>query len=213
MDRQQVDALIAEIMTEHFDHLRAELEARIDRAVGSKPLPPFGPPPVWVAGRHGAGVNVRHRNGVFHARRDTEEEPGKSDAWLPLLVGVATMEFQWTDDRRITLSVELSDGTTKAVSHDLAVPIVRGFWEVEADYKPGDRVFRFGEWHATAESKGIDPTGAEAEGKWIKVNGKAARGVSFKVDDDGTISENGHPIGTLKPMVVELFNKLTNRTE
>jgi hypothetical protein len=88
------------------------------------------------------------------------------------------------------------------------VPIVRGFWEAEIAYRAGDRVFRFGEWHAVKESHGIDPPTDDGT-HWLKVNTKTNRGVSFKLNDDGTLLENGHPIGSIKPLVSELFANLT----
>jgi hypothetical protein len=209
MNRAEADALVADVMAEHFARLRDELVARIDRAIDEKAIPPFVPPLVWTRGRHGAGTVVRHRNGVFMARRDTGAEPGTNEAWLPLLVGVAALDLRWKDERALLLAVELSDGTIVETERQMAVPIVRGYWDAEANYEPGDRVFRYGEWHACKPSQGIDPTAAGSEQAWVKVSGKNARGVSFSVDDEGTMFEGGREIGTLKPMVAGLFEKLT----
>lgn len=207
MTREELDDLMAELMAEHFARLEADLTAKLDRAVAAKPLPPFVPPPVWTEGRHGAGSVVRHRNGIFSARFDSADEP-PSEAWLPLVVGLAAFDMKWTDDRTFTAQATLSDGRVVETARVVAVPIVRGYWNAETTYLPGDRVFRFGEWHATTMSLGVDPTGTEAEGRWEKVGGKYARALAFAVDDEGTVSEAGRPIGTIKPLVQALLEKL-----
>lgn len=210
MTREEADALIADLMAEHFARLSADLEARIDRAVAAKPLPPFVPPPVWSEGRHGAGAVVRHRNGIFLARFDSVDEP-PSDAWLPLVVGLASFDMKWTDDRTFTAQATLSDGRIVETARVIAVPLVRGHWHPETTYLPGDRVFRFGEWHATAMSLGVDPSTADAEGPWEKVGGKYAKSVlALAIDDEGTVSESGREIGSIKPLVQGLLTKLVN---
>lgn len=211
MTREEIDALIADVMAEHFARLRADLEALIERAIAAKPLPPFVPPPMWTEGRHSAGCSVRHRNGLFYARRDTESEPGHDEAWLPLLVGLAGFDMRWIDDHKFACVAHLSDGRTIADVREIAVPIVRGYWNAEATYLPGDRVFRYGEHSAVKMSLGVDPTGAEAEGVWEKVGGKYARALAFAIDDEGTITESGREVGTLKPMVKRLFDELISR--
>ena len=108
-------------------------------------------------------MTVRHRNGLFLARRDTEGEPGKDDAWLPVLVGVAGLDLRWEGERTVALRAMLSDGTSYEMVRTLAVPIVRGYWSADAEYEAGDRVFRFGEYHALQASKGIEPGSAGNE--------------------------------------------------
>lgn len=206
MTREQLDDLMADVMAEHFARLEADLNARVASAVAAKPVPPFVPPPPWVAGNHSAGAVVRHRNGIFSARFANSDEP-PSDAWLPLLVGVHLVELGWNGDRAVAIDIHLSDGTRIATEREFALPIVRGPWDAEASYREGDRVFRFGEWHAVKESHGLDPSTPEAEGTWLKVSGKAARPV-FKLDDDGTMFENGRAIGTVKPVVVTVLTEL-----
>lgn len=202
MNRDDVDGLIADVLAEHFARLRSDLEARADR----RALPPFAPPAAWSAGRHGASSVVRHRNGLFAARRDTDAEPGTDEAWLPLLVGVASLEFEW-DERTLVVRAALSDGAVVEISRELTVPIVRGYWDAEQDYRPGDRVIRFGEWHATQPSKGVDPASADAGGHWLKVSGKQARGPAFTLDDEGTLFEGGRAAGSLKPLIETLLAK------
>jgi hypothetical protein len=213
MNRDELDALVADVMAEHFARLRADLEAMIERAILAKPLPPFVPPPVWTEGKHGAGAVVRACGGLFMARRDTTATPLLDDdgAWLPLVVGLAGFDMRWVDDHKFVCMAHLSDGRVIETEREIAVPIVRGYWNAESTYLPGDRVFRYGEHHCLKMSLGIDPTSAEAEGVWEKVGGKYARPLSFAVDDDGTITENGREIGTLKPMVKKLFDDLTGR--
>jgi hypothetical protein len=203
MNRADLDTLVADVLGEHLEKFRADIE----RLVAEKAIPPFTPPTPWAPARYGAGATVRHRNGLFCARRDTSDAP-PSDAWLPLLVGIASVGFAWADDRHMTLRVELSDGTTVETERDFAVPIARGFWLPDVEYVEGDRVLRFGDWQAAKPSKGIMPNGAENDGHWIKVTGKTARAVSFKLDDDGTLFENGHEIGTIKPLVANLLRDL-----
>lgn len=212
MNREEADALIADLMAEHFARLAAELEARIERAIAAKPLPPFVPPPVWAEGkRYAAGSSVRWRNGLFYAQRDSEEEPGQDEAWLPLVVGLAGFDVQWSDERTFVARATLSDGRTIECQRDFAVPIVRGHWHPETTYLPGDRVFRFGEWHATAMSLGVDPNSTKAEGHWEKVGGKYAKSVlALAIDDEGTISESGREIGSIKPLVQGLLTKLVS---
>jgi len=204
MKPQDLDALVADILGEHLARFRDEIE----RLIAAKPVPPFVPPAVWVEGRHAAGVSVRHRNGLFYARRDTTDEP-PSDAWLPLLVGIAGADFRWTDDRTMELHVALSDGTVIATRREFAVPIARGFWQADAAYRLGDRVLRFGDWQAVKESTGIDPNSDANDGHWLKVNGKAPRVVSFRLDDNGTLYEGGREIGTIRPLVATLLRDLT----
>jgi hypothetical protein len=203
MTQQDLDALVADILGEHLARFREDIE----RLIAAKPVPPFVPPAVWVEGRHAAGVSVRHRNGLFYARRDTTDEP-PSDAWLPLLVGISGADFRWTDDRTMQLSVALSDGTVVTTQREFAVPIARGFWQPEVMYREGDRVQRFGEWQALKTSMGIDPNGADGGEAWLRINGKSARAVSFRLDDDGTLYEGSREIGSIKPLVATLLRGL-----
>lgn len=207
MKREDVDAMVADAMAEHFMRLRTDFEAHIDRRIAEKPLPPFVPPMPWTPGRHGAGAVVRHRNGVFSARRDTEREPGTDEAWLPILVGLAGIDLRWEGERTVALRAMLSDGTSYEMIRTLAVPIVRGYWSAEAEYEPGDRVFRFGEWHAVQSSRAIDPTSPAADGIWLKVSGKQARGLAFTLDDEGTFFEGGRAAGSLKPLIEKLLTR------
>lgn len=213
MSRDEIDALVADVMAEHFARLRADLEATIERAIAAKPLPPFLPPPVWTEGKHGAGTVVRAHGGLFCARRDTTAQPLMDDdgSWLPLVVGLAGFDMRWVDDHKFVCMARLSDGRLVEAEREIAVPIVRGYWSAETNYLPGDRVFRYGEHSAVKMSMGVDPTSADAEGVWQKVGGKHARALSFAVDDDGIITENGREIGTLKPMVKKLLDDLTGR--
>jgi hypothetical protein len=213
MTREDLDAFIAETLGDHISLIKAELLEHIEKAIAAKPLPPFVPPPVWTEGRHGAGTVVRAMGGLFMARRDTTSQPLLDDdgAWLPLVVGLAGFDMRWVDDHKFVCMAHLSDGRTIETEREFAVPIVRGYWNAEHTYLPGDRVFRYGEHHCLKLSLGVDPTSAEAEGVWEKVGGKYARALSFAVDDDGTITENGREIGTLKPMVKKLFDDLTGR--
>jgi hypothetical protein len=209
MTRDEADALIADLMAEHFDRLRGELETRIAREIAAKPLPAFVPPPVWVEGkRFAGGSTVRWRNGLFFAQRDSEGEPGVDDAWLPLVVGLAGFDMRWLDDRTFACDAVLSDGRIIETRRDFAVPIVRGYWNAETTYLPGDRVFRYGEWHATAMSLGIDPT-TDAEQHWEKVGGKYARAaLALALDDEGTLTESGRAIGTFKPLIEAVLDRL-----
>jgi len=201
-----LDLFLAELLAEHLGQFRVEIE----RMVAAKPLPPFTPPPVWVAGRHGASVVVRHRNGLFSARRDTDDEP-PSDAWLPLLVGIASVEIDWPDDRTLRFAVAMSDGNVIENAREFTVPIARGFWQAEATYREGDRVLRFGDWQAAKASTGIDPNGDANDGHWVKVAGKRDRALSLRLDDDGTLYEDGRAIGSIKPLVSELLGALARR--
>jgi hypothetical protein len=191
--------------------IRDELDERVQRLVASKPLPPFAPPPVWTAGRHSASTSVRHANGLFMARRDTEHEPPHED-WLPLVVGLAGFELSWNGERTVALRTRLSDGTGYEMIRTLAVPLFRGYWSSDADYEEGDRVARFGEWHALKASKGVEPGSAGSDEAWLRVNGKAnTERRSFRLSDDGELSESGHVIGSFKPMMRELLDDLLTK--
>jgi len=213
MTRDQILAIVTEVLAGEIALMRDELETRIDRRVDAKPVPPFVPPPVWTAGRHGAGVSVRHRNGLFMARRDTEDEPGRGDgAWLPLVVGLAGLDLRWTGERQLAVRAALSDGTTYELLHRIAVPIVRGYWTADADYEVGDRVFRYGEFHALEASRGVEPGSPGSEETWLKVGGKNARAMlPLSIDDEGEISEGGRVIGSIKPLVARLLDELITR--
>lgn len=210
MTREELDALVADSLAEEFDRLRGDLEARIDRGVAARPIPPFTPPPIWTEGAYGAGATVRAHGGIFYARRDTSGHPGDDDgAWLPLVVGLAGFDMRWTDERTVRLFARLSDGTVVESVRSIEVPIVRGYWDAETDYAPGDRVFRYGEFHATAPSRGVDPTLPGWEASWLKVGGRhAARALALVVDDDGTIREGGKAIGSLRPLFAKLLDEL-----
>src|SRR5262249_29854740 len=155
--RDQILAIVSTVVAEELVSVKAELMSHVDRAVAAKPLPPFVPPPIWTEGRHGAGVMVRHRNGLFLARRDTEGEPGRAEACLPLLIGLAGLDLRWEGERTVALRAVLSDGTSYEMIRTLAVPIVRGYWSADTAYESGDRVFRFGEFHALQASKSVEP--------------------------------------------------------
>lgn len=211
MKREDILAIVATVVADELGDLETRLEARVDRLVAAKPLPPFGSPAGWVAGRHSAGVSVRHRNGLFTARRDTETEPGCDESWLPLVVGVAGFDMHWIDERTFAAQARLSDGAIVQTTHNLPVPIVRGYWRADVQYREGDRVFRFAEYHALRDSYGVDPNEPGGESDWLKVGGKPPRAATFKIDDEGTVFESGHPIGSLKPLIVGVLNDLLKR--
>src|SRR5947208_12930194 len=106
MTREEIITLIATVVGEEVLGAKAELVGHVERAVAAKPLPPFVPPAAWTEGRHGAGITVRHRNGLFLARRDTADEP-PADAWLPILVGVAGLDLRWEGERTVALRAML----------------------------------------------------------------------------------------------------------
>jgi hypothetical protein len=213
MTREQVDAMVADVMAEHFARLREDLEALIERAVAAKPIPPFVPPPIWTEGKHGAGTVVRAHGGLFLARRDTDEHPGDDDgSWLPLIVGLAGFDMRWVDDHKFVCMARLSDGRVIETEREIAVPIVRGYWNAEATYMPGDRVFRYGEHSAIKLSLGVDPTSAEADGFWEKVGGKYARPLAWTLDEaTGVLAENGRAVGSIKPLFVEAVDAAIKR--
>ena len=213
MTRDEILSIVTEVLSGELSLLRDELETRVDRRVDAKPVPPFVPPPVWTAGRHGAGVSVRHRNGLFMARRDTEDEPGRGDgAWLPLVVGLAGLDMRWSGERQLTVRAALSDGTTYELQHHIAVPIVRGYWSPQAEYEIGDRVFRFGEFHALAANRGVEPGSTGNDDTWLKVGGKNARAMlPLAIDDEGEITEGGRVMGSIKPLIARLLDELITR--
>jgi hypothetical protein len=207
MNRDQ----ILEVITHLLDDEVGDLEARIDQAVARKPVPPFLPPPIWTAGRHPGTTVVRHCNGLFMARRDTDAEPPHED-WLPLVVGVAGLDLRWTGDRTMAMRARLSDGTQYETIRTLAIPIVRGYWSADADYEEGDRVFRYGEFHALQASRGIEPGIAGSDDHWLKVGGKSVKDRrAFALSDDGELTESGHVIGSFKPLIAELLDDLVAR--
>jgi hypothetical protein len=212
MTRDEILTIVTQVVGDELSVLRDDLEARIDRLVAQKPIPPFVPPPIWTEGRHGAGSTVRHRNGLFVARRDTEGEPGRDDAWLPLLVGLAGLDLRWEGERTVALRAALSDGTHYEMVQKVAIPIVRGYWKPDVEYEEGDRVFRFGEFHALSPSRGIEPGSSGSDEVWLKVGGKNATAFPvFALDDDGTMTQSGRTIGSLKPMVRELLDGLLTK--
>jgi hypothetical protein len=213
MKPDELDDFIAETLAEHLAAFKLELEDRVDRAVAARPLPPFMPPPVWTEGKHGAGTVVRAMGGLFMARRDTASMPLLEDdgAWLPLVVGLAGFDMRWVDDHKFVCMAHLSDGRVVTTEREIPVPIVRGYWEPEATYMPGDRVFRYGEHHCLKMSLGIDPTSAEADGHWEKVGGKYARSLVLAVTQDGDITESGRVIGSVKPMIKQLLSDLLEK--
>ena len=209
MKREEIDALVADVMVEHFKQLRGVLESEIERMVARKPVPPFVPPPSWVEGkRYAAGMSVRWRNGIFYAQRDTEGEPPADDAWLPLIVGLAGFDMRWVDDHKFVCRAMLSDGRLIEHEREIAVPIVRGYWSAETNYMPGDRVFRYGEHSAVKMSMGVDPTSAEAEGVWEKVGGKYARALTWALDEASLmLSENGREVGSIRPGLLSVVEE------
>lgn len=213
MTRDEILAVVSTVVADELVGIKAELNAQVERAVAAKALPPFVPPPVWTEGRHGAGVTVRHRNGLFAARRDTEGEPGRDDAWLPVLVGLAGLDLRWQGERTVALRAMLSDGTSYEMVRTFALPIVRGYWSADADYEAGDRVFRFGEYHALVPSKGIEPGSAGAEETWLKVGGRNAKPEkrAFALSEDGELTESGHVIGSFKPLIVSVLDDLLGK--
>jgi hypothetical protein len=202
MTRAEIIELITRVVGDELTLLRADVE----RLVALKPVPPFVPPQPWQAERlYTAGLVVRHRNGLFSARRDTLDEP-PTDAWLPLIVGVASVEMEMDGDRTVVVRSLLSDGQCVEAIHHVALPIVRGNWNAEADYSEGDRVFCHGEWHALAPSRGVEPGSSDAT--WLKVGGRIRKPLALALDADGTMTEAGHAIGSIKPLVRDLLADL-----
>lgn len=204
MTRDEIIELITQVVGDELTLMRTDVE----RLIAAKPLPPFVPPPIWAAGRTSASVVVRHANGLFMARRDTEAEP-PGDDWLPLLVGVAGLVLGM-HDRTLMLRMRLSDGGSHLLERKLAVPLLRGVWSADADYEEGDRVMCSGEWQAIAPSTGVEPGTEGSEAVWFKVGGKtrppgSVRDPQFMLDDDGNLTESGRTIGTIKPLVRELL--------
>jgi hypothetical protein len=93
------------------------------------------------------------------------------------------------------------------------VPIVRGYWSADTAYEPGDRVFRFGEFHALQASKSVEPGRAGSEEHWLKVGGKNAKPEkrAFALTDEGELMESGHVIGSFKPMIAEVLDELLTK--
>ena len=85
----------------------------------------------------------------------------------------------------------LSDGASYEMIRTLAVPIVRGYWSVEAEYETADRVFRYGEWHALQASRGIEHGTPGSEEHWLKVGGKNAKPEkrAFALTREGELTE------------------------
>lgn len=207
--RDEILAIVGEAMGGEFERMQTELESKLAGLVAAKPLPPFVPPMPWDyrGTLHPAGLVVRHRNGLFMARRDTTDQP-PSEAWLPLLVGLASVAVDWPDDRTLAIRLELSDGTVVEHRKEFAVPIVRGFWEPERTYRPGDRVIHKGEFEATTESIGIDPQSDEGCKTWLKVSSAKLKPLDLVLSKDGDMQHGGHVIGTIKPLVADLFKAL-----
>jgi hypothetical protein len=107
----------------------------------------------------------------------------------------------------------LSDGTSYEMIRTLAVPIVRGYWLVDTAYEPGDRVFRFGEFHALRASRNIEPGSAGSEGSRLKVGGKSAKPDkrAFALTPEGELTESGHVIGSFKPLISEVLDGLLEK--
>jgi hypothetical protein len=210
MTRDQIIELITQVVGDELTLMRADVE----RLIAQKPLPPFLPPAPWAAGRHAASVVVRHVNGMFMARRDTEREPPHED-WLPVLVGIAGLEIAMEDDRTVALRGSLSDGQRFEMVRALAIPLLRGLWAADTGYAEGDRVLCNGEWQALSASKGVEPGSHGAEAAWLKVGGKSHGRVGprfeLSLDDDGNMIESGRTIGSIKPLVRELLTELVDK--
>jgi hypothetical protein len=210
MTPDEFESMAADVLADQFARLRADLESRVDRAVAGRALPPFVPPSPWLAGTHGAGAVVRHRNGLFMARRDTASEP-PGESWLPLVVGFAGLDVTFDDDRTLRVRAELSDGTVAEATQTFAVPITRGAWDAAAVYYAGDRVLRGAEYQAIANSCGVDPSLPNQA--WLKVAGRRDHGRLLKLSltDDGDFVESGHVIGSIKPLMTKLLTELVDR--
>ena len=126
---------------------------------------------------------------------------------------MAGLDLRFEGERTVALRAMLSDGTSYEMIRKLAVPIVRGYWSADADYEAGDRVFRFGEYHALVPSKGIEPGSAGSEEHWLKVGGRNARPEkrAFALSDDGELTESGHVIGSFKPLIVSVLDDLLGK--
>lgn len=212
MTRDDFEAMAAEVLADQFERMRASLQGFVERTVAGRALPPFVPPGPWTAGTHGAGTVVRHRNGMFAARRDTATEP-PGESWLPLVVGFSGLDVAFSDDRTLTVKASLSDGTMSEASQTFAVPITRGVWQADTNYHVGDRVMRGAEYQAIAESRGIDPSSPAGESRWVKVAGKRDHGrtLQLSLTDDGDFIESGHVIGSIKPLITKLLGELVAR--
>jgi hypothetical protein len=128
-------------------------------------------------------------------------------------VGVAGLDLRWEGERTVALRAMLSDGTSYEMIRTLAVPIVRGYWSADSGYEEGDRVFRFGEFHALQASKGIEPGSAGSEEHWLKVSGKNAKPEKrvFALSCEGELTESGHVIGSFKQLISEVLDDLLRK--
>lgn len=215
MTREELESLVADVLGEQFARLKVDLMADIERAVAAKPIPPFVPPAPWVAGYYGAGLVVRHRGGIFYARRDTDGEPGIDDAWLSLLNGYVGCSVRWHDDRTLAVRHESSDGALTQATTVFPVPISRGAYDGRTLYQVGDRVTtKTHEWEAIAQTQGndpTDPTDPEVRSKfWRKVSVK--RLPNFRLDDDGNLTAGGEQVGSIKALVTKVLTDLVDKS-
>lgn len=208
MTRDEIENMLGELVGESMASMRADLEARLDRAVDAKPLPPFVPPPPWTEGRHSEGRVVRHRNGLFVARYDTASEPGTSMAWAPLLVGIADFAIEWTNDRTLEIRCTLSDGNEIVRGHEFPVPLTRGEWQPDENYRPGDRVIHGSEYEALVPNSGEKPGLEGSEKTWLRVARKYQRAIDLVLANDGQFTNHGHAVGNIKPVLTEVLGTL-----
>jgi hypothetical protein len=94
-------------------------------------------------------------------------------------------------------------------SAGIAVPIMRGYWNAETTYLPGDRVIKAGEWSALKMSLGIDPTGEDLADSpaWLKVGGKNAKTASSIKLEGGKLTDSGREVVDLDAAVEAIVDR------
>lgn len=218
MADKEFEAIVAQVIAEQmkgvFERVERRIVQEVERAVAAKPLPPFVPPMPWAAARFGAGSVVRHRNGIFSALRDTDSEPGVGGdgAWLPLVVGVASVSLG-AGKRELLLDIEMSDGNAQTITFDMPIPIYRGIWQEGENYATHDQVSRKGSiYSARSASVGVPP-GTDSGATHWQLAVKNERGFLpvFRIDPKGvmtcTLDDDVRDVGSIRDLLVEALRE------
>lgn len=117
------------------------------------------------------GTYARHQNGLWRAAADTD---GLRN-WECIVAGIAGFAFEQTDERNLTLTATLSDGSQVQHAVKFTHPIDRGVYTADGLYLKGDGVTWGGSWFVAQDDHPTDKPGTSDQWRLAVKRGRDGR--------------------------------------